>query len=491
MGKSWMGLIVVFLFVLAIRLYFAFQTPFYSTDEAYLNVRYVESFLQGEFLWHDNLGYGGRTLILSPVFDAILALFGLVMPLPLVLKIIPNIFASLLVIPAFAIAHRLTRHTVISLFSALLASLVPAFLAHTFNHVSGLTITLPLFFFMCYAWLRAPEKWIVRFLVLLLIFVFLSPLSIIFVLSIGVYVALAFIERLKPRLAEYELGLFSIFFALWAQFLLYKKLILFHGPAVIWQNIPKELLSAFYSNVTILGAMAQIGVFPLVDGTYALYKTAFKEPQKETLMLLSITLVATVMLWFKLVSIVTGFMLLGITLAILFAKSLLIFLHYIQETKFAKYAWVLTILTMIAAFASTAGPAYAQIQAQLEHTITEEEVGALAWLDKIAAPNATIVAPVSYGNYITALAKRKNVMDSYFFLQPRAEERYQDILRLYKTPFETEAVELADKYAATHIIVPAGMKDLQYANGCFSRIHSTGLVIYEKNTACKVKVVAS
>ena len=492
MSKSWVGLTGIFLFVLAIRLYFAFQTPFLSSDGAYLHVRYVETLLQGKLLWHDPLGYGGRTLIQSPLFDAILAFFAFFMPLPLVLKIIPNIFASLLVIPAYLISYTLTKHRPISLFVALLASFVPAFFANTFNHAAPLTLALTLFFFLTYAWLRTPQRpWIIIFLSLLLIFVFLHPLSILFVLSIAVYIALAAIERLNPRLAEYELGLFSIFFALWAQFLLYKKLILFHGPSVIWQNIPKELLSSFYASVTILGAIAQIGVFPLVDGTYALYKTAFKEPRKETLMLLSITIVSAVMLWFKLIAISTGLMLLGITLAIVFGKSLIISMRFIQETKFASYAVPITIITIISAFATTAYPAYTNAQSQLSNTITQEEVNSLAWLKNETPTDTTIIAPASYGNYITTISKRKNVIDDYFLLQPSINERHQDITRLYKTTFETEAVELLDKYSATYIIVPPGIKDISYGNSpCFKRVQSTNIRIYEKNPECKVKVVS-
>ncbi len=492
MGKSWVGLTVIFLFVLAARLYFAFQTPYYSSDESYLDVRSIESLQHGKLLWHDPLGSGGRTLVRSPVFDAILAFFTLFMPFNLALKIIPNIFASLLVIPAFLIARRLTNNTPISLFSALLAGLVPAYFAHTFNHVSPHTLSITLFFFLTYSWLNTPARsWIYLFLALLLIFVFLSPLSIILVLSIGVYLALATLEKLKPKTAEYELGLFSVFFALWAQFLLYKKLILFHGPAVIWQNIPNELLSSFYSNVTMLGAIAQIGIFPLVDGTYALYKTAFKEPRKETLMLLSITLVSALMLWFKLVNVTTGFMLLGITLAILFSKSLLLMLTYLHETKIRRYTTLIVAFTMISAFATTAYPAYTQAQSQLEQTLTQEEADALTTLQKTTASDATIIAPAHYGNYITTLAQRKNVIDTYFFLQPRSSERYQDVARLYKTSFETEAVELLDKYDAMYIIVPPGLRDLSYGDSpCFKRIQATNIIIYEKDAACEVKVVS-
>jgi hypothetical protein len=489
MGKSWMGLIVAVLIVLALRLYFAFQTPFYTSDEAYLNARAIEAIQNKGLLWEDKLGYGGRTYAHSPLFDAIIALAGLITPYAL--KILPNIFASLLVIPAFLIAHRLTKNTPIALFSSLLASVVPAYFSHTFNHATPLTLSITMFFLITYAWLKTPESWVLPFLSLLIIFVFLSPLSIVFVLSIALYILLISIEHLKQKIAEYELGLFAIFFTLWAQFLLYKKLILFHGPAVIWQNTPEELLSAFYANITILGAITQIGVFPLVDGMYALYKTAFKEPQKDTLMLLSITIVSSILLWLKLIKITTGLMLLGITLSILFSKSIMLTYNYLKTTKISKYAWMLTCITMIAAMATTAYPAYAQTKEQLSKTITREEVTALATLQQITPEDAIVIAPATYGNYITAIAKRKNMMDTYFFLQPRINERYQDLARLYKTPFETEAVELFDKYNADYLIVPPGTKDIPYGNSpCFKRIRGTNILIYEKNPECKVKVVS-
>ncbi len=490
MSKSWVGLTAIVLFILAARLYFAFQTPYYTSDTAYLEVRSIESLQQGKLLWQDPLGSGGRTLVRSPVFDAILAFFAFFTPFAL--KIIPNIFASLLVIPAYLIAKKLTNNTPISLFSALLTGLVPAYFSHTFNHVSPHTLDITLFFFLAYAWLNTPSKpWIFTFLTTLLVFVFLSPLSIILVLSIGVYLALAALEQIKPTAAENELGLFSIFFTLWAQFILYKKLILFHGPSVIWQNIPKELLSTSYSNITILGAIAQIGIFPLVDGTYALYKTAFKEPRKETLLLLSITIVSALTLWLKLINITTGFMLLGATLAILFSKSLLLTKNYLNETKIRKYTPLIIIITAISAFATTAYPAYTQTQTQLQQTITHEEITALAMLQNTTPENSAFIAPASYGNYITAIAKRKNVIDTYFLLQPRANERYQDIERVYKTTFETEAVELLDKYKAMYIVVPPKTKDIAYGSApCFKRIHATNIIIYRKDASCEVKVVA-
>jgi len=198
------------------------------------------------------------------------------------------------------------------------------------------------------------------------------------------------------------------------------------------------------------------------------------------------------MLWLKLVNITTGFMLLGITLAILFSKSLLITINYLNETKIRRYTTSIVFLLAVSALITTAYPAYTQTKTQLENTITNEEVSALIALQNTTPADSVIVAPASYGNYITALAKRKNVIDTYFLLQPQANERYQDVARIYKTTFETEAVELLDKYHAMYIIVPPKNKDLSYGNSpCFKRIRETNIIIYEKDAACELKVVAS
>lgn len=483
---------IVFLLVLALRLYAAFQTPYFSSDESYLHVRAVENLLEGKLLWQDPLGYGGRTLAMSPLFDAILALFSLIMPLPLVLKIIPNIFASLLVIPAYMISYKLTQKTWIGLFTALFASLVPAFFSKTFNQITPLTLAIPLFFFLAYAWLQTPQrKWIIIFLATLLLFSFLHPLSIIFVLSISIYIALTALGKLKPTTAEYELGLFAIFFTLWAQFLLYKKLILFHGPAVIWQNIPNALLSTFYTNITIWGAIWSIGLAPLTGGTFALYKTAFKKPSKEIQLLFSICIVSIVMFWFKLIDSTTGFILLGITLTLLFAQRTDFITKFFQETKISKFAGVITTIILLSALTTVVYPAFVDTNAQLKQTITQEEYEVLTNLSKEIPLNATIIAPANYGNYITQIAKRKNVLDEYFLLTPQINERYQDVTRLYKTTFETEAVELFDKYSATHLIVLPGMADIKFADSkCFKRIQSANIRVYEKDPTCKVKVVS-
>ncbi|MBS3124704.1 hypothetical protein J4211_00400 [Candidatus Woesearchaeota archaeon] len=489
MRKQWQWLGLVFLIVFAIRLIVAFQTPFLSSDNSYFHVRMVDAIHAGGLLMNDPLGFGGRTIVASPLFDAIIAFFTYILPSGIVFKLIPNLFASLLVVPAFLLAYKLTEDRYLSLFTALLASIVPAFFAHTFNQLTPLSLAVPLFFMLVYAWLEVPKQ-AVLFLALLLILVFLHPLALLFVLAVAVYLLLVTFEWKKPQGVEIELGIFTIFFTLWTQFLLYKRLILFHGPEVIWQNIPVGLLSAFYANITVIGAIVQIGVYPLGEGIYALYRTALKNPQKEIQMMLSVTVVSGVLLWLKLIDLETGFTLLGVTLAILFAKWSHLFLEFVRKTRFARFGPVVLGASLVLAIVTTAYPAYAATRDALQGTITQEEVTALSWIDRNVPKNVSVMAPPTYGHYITVFAKRKNVIDDYYLLQPQVNERYDDVARLYRTSFETEAVGIADKYGAEIVVVPPRTRDLVYGDRfCFKRVYGTNIKIYRKNPACSVKVV--
>lgn len=491
MGKSWVGLVGIFLFVLLARLFFAFQTPFFTSDDAYLHVRYVEHILQtGTPLWDDPLGYGGRTLVLSPLFDYILAFFALF--IPSALKIMPNIFASLIVFPVYLIAFHLTRKHWIALFSALLGGFVPVFFANTINQVSPLSLAIPLFIFLVYAWLRVPKRsWVLAFLGGLLFFVFLHPLSLVLVLGIVVYVGLAMAERFKQSLAELELALFSLFFTLWAQFLLYKKLILFHGPAVIWQNIPSQLLSEHFAQVTVLGALWQVGVLPLVGGTYVLYKYVFREHQRDAYVLFSFSAAVFGLLWLKLLDVETGLMLLGVFLVLLFSDWLLILMDFVRQTKAAKYRNFICSFCMLLVFLTSVLPAFTEAQAVVSKTITAEEVASLKWLNQNTPINATILAPANYGNYISAIAGRRNVVDSYFLLRGQANERLSDVNRVFRTVLETEAVSLFDKYNANYLFVPPDLKDIGFSGSpCFKRVYSANVRIYEKNPKCHMRVVS-
>jgi len=482
-----MGLVIVFLFVLAIRLTFAFQTPFFSSSDSYLQLRAIESLQHGHLLVHDPLGHDERTLFLSSLFNSILAFFAILFPPDIILKVIPNIFGSLLVIPAYFIAYTLSQHSRASLLASLLAGITPAFFSSTFNHLTPLTLAVPVFFALLALWMRIPQT-LPLYLVCLFALAFLHPLAIVFVLGLSIYLIVLFADQTTPTKATLELSLFSVVFVLWSQFVLYKELLLFHGPAVVWQNIPQALLDLRFADTTILGALWHIGIITLIAGTYVIYK---KTHERSIQLLLSVGLLTVTLLWLKLITLPLGFMILGILFAILFAPAWVLLSDYFTHTKFASFRPLALGLFFLLALAGIATPSFLAVQEHLAHTITREEVRVLQSLDETLPDTARLITPAPYGHYAAALAKRPVVIDEYYFLQPQINERYQDVQRLYTTSFQTEAVGLFDKYNATHLIVPLGAKDIAYRDApCFERIHATNIRVYAKDPECKLRVVS-
>jgi len=489
MEKRWLVLLGVFLLVLAARIFFTFQTPYLTSDTAYLHTRIIDNLREGTLLFDDPLGFDGRTLIHSPLFDMIIAVFTLFMPISLATKIIPAIFASLLVFPTYLLAYTLTKDEKSSVIAATLAGITPFFFAFTFNHLSSLTLSIPLLFLLLYLWTQIPKK-LMLFLILITFFILLTPLSLIFVSTLGVYFALCALDRINLSLANFELGLFTMAFALWAHFIFYKEALLTHGFFIIWQNIPTALLGQYYSETSILSVLFYLGIFVVFFGIYAVYKYAIQTPQKESTLLVALGVVSAVCLWLKLIPLNTALILLGISLTILASQTLTIFSKYISTTKFKKFSKSIYGLVAIGLVATTLIPTYALTKEEFATTITDEDYDALIFVKHDFPADARIIAPASFGHYVTGIANRSNVIDTYFLLEPQINERYNDIERLYKTPLETEAITIFDKYNATHLLVPSYLPNVKFQSACFKRTDFHNVHIYEKNPDCKLEVVA-
>ena len=495
-GKlKWYLLAVIFAVVLGARLFFAFSTPYLNSDDSFFHFRQAEHISKtGLPLTNDLLSAGGKTIIQSPLFDYVLAIG---FALPHSLKILPNILAALLVIPVFLIVLWLTKNTPISLLFAFLSGFVPIFFTKTFNHLTPLALSLPLIFFTVYAFLRVPKKsWTITYLVLLILLSVLHSAVFIFIFGLVIYLIIARLGNVKIRKAETELILFSIFFVLWAQFVLYKKLILFHGPAVIWQNIPTELLSTHFAKLTIFTTIWQVGLATLIVGVYVIYMNLFREKSKEVYVLFGMIASVTILLWFHLIEFIGGLMFLGIVLLLLASKGFAAFVKFLKKTKLAKLKHLIITFVVLIFFFTSFFPTISGAMQELEQAVSEDEMLALKWLNENTPEFSTVVAFWDEGNLITAIAKRKNILDSYFFLQADASERLSDIKRLYTTSFQTEAVQLMDKYNASYIYLTPTVQrlfqkeTLAYAEPpCFELVYSNSVKIFKKDLECHMKVV--
>lgn len=482
MKKEHKLLLAIFIITLAIRLFFAFQTPFFS-HEAYFNLRQIEYITQhGIPFFHDELSYGGRDFIFPPLFHYILAFFNLFLPLEIVAKVLPNLFASSLIFPVYLISKKLTKDSEASLFSAFIAAFIPVFSSKTVNSVSVYSLLFPLMFYAIYCLMNiSEEKYITYFIIIIFLLPLVHQLSFLFLLGMLVYLLLATGEKIAILKAELEAILFSVFIIFWVQFLIYKQAFLLQGPAIIWQNIPQEILGNYFSELTILEGIYQIGVIPFIFGIFIIYQYIFRKKNRDTYILFGFALAAGSMLLFRLIPVGPGLMFFGIILAILFSHFYAAFSVYLHKTKAEKFTNYIAALFLIAFIITSATPSLLYSSEEIRNALSQEEVDAMNWLRENARQDLLIASSLEDSFAIQAIAQRKTLMDSNFFLIENIDQRYSDFEGIFTTHYETDAVRLSNKYHVGYIYFSDNAKkefqiqklDYSENKNCFDLVYDT------------------
>ena len=488
-------LILLFVIVLSFRLYFAFQTPYFSDDNSYYILRNVEHIREtGLPMYNDELSYSGRSLFFSPFFHYILAFFNLFIPLVLVGKIIPNIFASLIVFAVYLLSMEITKQKKAALFASFAAAFIPIFIRETINSVSVFSLLIPLMFFIIYAILKInTDKRFASYLIIVTaLFIFLDTTSVILIMALIIYFFLTKTEDIEQNKAELEIVLFSCFLFFWLYFVMFKKAFLLHGLGIIWQNIPNVLLSNYFSNLTILESIFAIGIIPFIFGIFIIYDYFFKRKSKSIYLMISLALAVFILSWFRLIPIITGLMFLGSILVVLFSQYIKNFVVYINKTKMHKHINKFLLFFILLIILSSIFPSFIYSRNATERTIDKNKVDAYIWLKENTPKDSVVLGTVQEGHLITYFGNRKNVIDSNFLLIDNIDQMVIDIERIYTTQYKVEAVRLLNKYNVNYIILSDlaiyeyNIDELRYIEEeCFSLVYDNEVKIYK--STCRVQ----
>lgn len=451
--KEHFWLIVIFLAVLGFRLYFTLQTQHFDYD-AYFNIRQVDSIRNtGVPLFTDDLSFGGRTTFFLPLYYYILALFTFFTPVLMVLKVIPNIFASCLVFIVFFISLEITKNKNAAIFAAFVSGFIPIFIYKTFNSVSIYSISIPLLFFLLFCLLKIQDKRFIPLYVLgLFALTFIHATSLLLVLGLAFYVVFALLENLEYSRSEIELTIFSLLFVVWLSLLIFKNPLLFHGPAVVWQNTPNMILDESFSRPDFVDAVYKIGVVPFIFGIYVIYRYIFRERRKAIYLFMSFAMAVLLMLFLRLIQFDIGLMFLGIILSILFSQFYKLFFIYLDKTRLSRLK-ILAVLGFFLVFiASSVLPSALSAQRAISEAPSHRDIRALDWLEKNTPENSIVLATPQEGYVINAVANRKNVVDQNFLLVRDINQRFVDVNRTFTTFSEIEAIRLLNKYDVDYIM---------------------------------------
>jgi hypothetical protein len=364
------------------------------------------------------------------------------------------------------------------------------------NNVSVYSITIPLMFLAAYFLMDLENKKSVFYLIILM---FLLPFihSSVFILtfSLIIYLVLIKVGHLKENKSELELILFSIFLTFWIEFLIFKNAFLVHGPAVIWQNVPNIISIFYFTPTNFLEAILKIGLIPLVGGVYVIYRYLFREKDRSIYLMISFAAASAILLWFKLIQPGIALAILGIVLTILFAKSFYLSILYIKKTRLADYKKVLFVLLIFVFVLTSILPSIYFSTDRIDSAVSMDEVKALLWLKTNVPEQATVLAPLSYGYLITAVANRRNVIDPNFLLIQLPEQRIEEVETIYTSLYKTEAVRLLNKYSVDYILFSPkiadefGIENISFIadEECFKLVYDKDIKIYK--SLCRIEEI--
>ncbi|MFH1682536.1 MAG: glycosyltransferase family 39 protein [Candidatus Woesearchaeota archaeon] len=466
---------------LGLRLVLAFSIPNLTYD-SYFHLQQIEHITEtGMPLYQDPLSYGGRTLVFLPAFHYFMATFDLFLPLELAAKIITNLLVVSLILLVYLLAKRITQSENAALVSAVIAAIVPA--TWQTNSVSPYYLFLPLMLLAIYALMNIQQK---KFVYLYIIMLFLLSLTTTatFFLIVGIlfYIILSKIEEKSVLRAEMELTLFSLFLFLWVQFLFFKNILISEGIGFIWQNIPPQIVYQYFP-VSLPQSLALVGAIPLLVSIYSIYKFLYEEKNKNVFLLFSLAISTILLFMLKLVEARITLMLLGVIFAIIFAQFYKSLGQYLKQTKLvSKGSLILSVLVILAVLTSAYASFAFAIQQQ---TPSQEDITAFLWLKENTPPNSTVLTILKEGHLLNYLGGRKNLMDEQFSLIKNIEGRFNDLSSLYITSYQTQAIDLLNKYSIDYIFFSEAAEEryqiekISYIDEkCFDLVYDQEVKIY-------------
>ncbi len=478
---------IIFIFVLSIRIYMAYQTPHFNDGEAYWNLMQAEHIKEtGLPMFYDDLSYGGRDYVFSPLFHYMLAFFNLFLPITLVGKVIPNLIASTLVIIIYFIAKEISTDYVSAIFAAIVSGFISIFMSSTINTVSIYSFFFPLMFLAIFCFLRVNHKhYAYAFIILVFLLSLTHQGTIVFIAGLLVYLALLKLENIENNEFEMQMILFSTFLFIWLHLIFFKKMLLFHGFGIIWQNIPTEILRNYYSETTLLVVLLSIGTIPLMYGIYATYHYLFKIKDSRIYLLIGFAMTVSVFLWLKIAEPLFGMIALGIVTSILFSLFYLHSWDYLKKTRFDKYKKLILITFFVALTLTVIIPTVYNSEVKVEESVTTAEIEALLWLKENTPTNAVVLSAIDEGHLITAVAKRRNVADNHYMMVGDAEQHYKDTKIMFSSVYETSAITLMNKHGVNYIMFTDNVKEdygideLAYIDDkrCFKTVHANEQVM--------------
>jgi len=474
--------------VLVAKLFIVLQNPTPSYD-AYYGLRYIEFVHENHVpMIFDEYSYQGRVSTSNMVFYLALSLLTFFVSPIFFFKIGSILIGVAVLYFIYKLVYKITKKPLIAILTTILGILTPNLFVFDLNTFTSMSVFLFLYVAILYFYSEIETtKGVGMFISCFILVTLISSYSLLLVLGFIVYVLLLRIEGFRVRRVVVEILLFSILFTVWYHFVFYKKALMIHGLDIISRSLPAELFAISYQQITPIIAMLMVGILPLVLGLFGMYNTLFEERNKTLLLMTSFIITFLFALWFRLIPLKEGILLITITLVLQSGNTLDRILNYLKKTFLSKYNSLIVIgivLLGILGFVPVVlfndnivagSPSYDQLQT-------------LHDVDQLIPNDATLFGDVRDGHFISYMARRKNFYDENYFLMFSSKQRYADARKMFLSQSMVTVIDLMEYYDIDYVYVNDDVRkkyDLEKfsfeISSCFEKIYSTNTtVVYER-----------
>src|SRR3989344_399443 len=448
-------LFIIFFLSLFFNLYLSFSSPYLNNDKSYFNLRVIDNIKStGLPIFYDNLSYGGRYLLIQPLFYYIFTILSFI---PLCFKIFPALLISSLVIINYFIAKEITNDERSSLFTALLSGFIPIYSKVLINQFSVYNLVLPLIAFMILCFIKLENK---KYLKWFILGSFLLPLvhssSFLFLFILLFYILLMNAEDLKLTRLKKETLIFSFFLIFLINILFFKKAFLQYGFSVAYGNNPLNYTFDVFQIIYLLG------IIPLILGIFGLYQGFFKLKKEPIILISSMILGVLFLLLLNIITFEIGLLFLSFGLVISSSLAIKNLFIYLDKTKASHLKKSITILFVLLFVVLSLIPTYTGYEKEFV------DLSDFEWIKENSNRNDVILTYLDHGHLVTYFNERQNFIDDNFLLAPDPHERLNDVNLIYSGWSYNKALEILHEYSVDYIYINEDVKkfynidDLEY-----------------------------
>ncbi len=481
------AILILFLIIFIVKLIICFQTSNLN-NESYFHLQQAKEILNSGKPEMQNYIYDNAAL---PILSYVLAFFGIFINFQIAAKVLITLLSTSLIVIIYFISYEIIRDKKISLIVAMFSGFIPIIFKGLINNFSTLGATLFMYALTLLFFIKSMNntKYIRQFIIFLILLIFISPLSLLFIASFVIYFLLLKAEKMKIRLSEIEIFLFSLILGGWIYIIIYKKAIVEKGFLYFLHPIISNTTSM--SNLTIISL---ISVVPVLLGIIGIYQSFMKKTNRQSIFTISLIITSLIFMMLNIIEQNFALSLIAFCLVICAAIALKDIKKYFSTSKIKKTYSVIVIILVILFIITSIVPSVTNALIETHNTLSNNDEEALTWIKTNIEKDSIVFGSIEESYTISYFSDKENIFQENI-LNQNYIEKIKDSKNFFISTLSTESIRILSLYDVSYVFLSE--KNIEKMNPqvlakfedeCFQEIYNNGSRVYKRRCVIKKEI---